>query len=51
MVFSLSGTYKSNPVIIGTYGEAGVGIQSLTEYYAVNNSTTTAPTSWSTTVP
>ena len=35
----------------GNVGDSGVGISSITEYYAVSSSNTTAPTSWSTTVP
>ncbi|WP_034810293.1 phage tail spike protein [Eubacterium sp. ER2] len=35
----------------GDTGEAGVGIKSITEYYAVSASNTTAPSSWSTSVP
>lgn len=35
----------------GATGSSGVGINSITEYYAVSSSNTTAPTSWSTTVP
>lgn len=39
----------SEPCIIGIYGQtgpAGTGINSITEYYAVSASNTTAPTSW-----
>ena len=35
----------------GDTGVAGNGINTITEYYAVSSSNTTAPTSWSTTVP
>lgn len=35
----------------GEAGEDGVGIKSITEYYAVSASNTTAPSSWSTSVP
>lgn len=35
----------------GDAGAAGVGIKSITEYYAVSASNTTAPTSWNTSVP
>ncbi len=35
----------------GDTGAAGVGIKSVTEYYAVSSSNSTAPTSWSTSVP
>lgn len=50
----------SAPCIIGAYGDTGAtgatgadgnGISSITEYYQVSTSNTTAPTSWSTTVP
>lgn len=35
----------------GKDGTDGIGIKSITEYYAVSASNTTAPTSWSTSVP
>lgn len=35
----------------GADGADGIGIKSITEYYAVSSSNTTAPTSWSTSVP
>ena len=35
----------------GATGSSGIGINSITEYYAISSSNTTAPTSWSTTVP
>lgn len=35
----------------GETGAAGKGIKSITEHYAVSSSNSTAPTSWSTTVP
>ena len=35
----------------GATGSSGIGISNITEYYAVSSSNTTAPTSWSTTVP
>lgn len=50
----------SSPCIIGAYGDTGStgatgdtgnGVSSITEYYAVSSSNSTAPTSWSTTVP
>lgn len=47
-------TSSTTPCIIGTYGSTGAtgnGISSITEYYAVSNSNSTAPTSWSTEVP
>ena len=52
-------TTKTNPVIIGVYGdkgqngaagEDGVGIVSITEKYAVSSSNSTAPTTWYDTV-
>ena len=50
-----SGTPVSTaPCIIGTYGDTGAtgnGISSIKEHYAVSASNTTAPTSWSDTVP
>jgi len=36
--------------IQGVKGDTGNGISSITEYYAVSSSSTTAPTSWSTTI-
>ena len=53
----------TKPCIIGAYGDKGdtgdtgatgadgVGISSITEYYQVSTSNTTAPTSWETTPP
>lgn len=47
----------STPCIIGAYGDkgntgaTGNGISGIIEYYAVSTSNTTAPTSWSETVP
>ncbi len=38
----------TTPVVIATYTVNGRGISSITEYYAINNDTTSAPTSWST---
>lgn len=48
---------STSPCIIGRYGQdgspgaAGKGISSITEYYQVSTSNTTAPTTWETTVP
>lgn len=42
------------PCIIGSYGDTGStgnGIKSITEHYAVSNSNSSVPTTWSTTVP
>lgn len=47
----------TTPAVLGHYGKDGTngtngrGISGVTEYYAKNNSTTTAPTSWSTSIP
>lgn len=56
----------TSPCIVGAYGDTGakgdkgntgdtgptgVGISSITEHYAVSTSNSTAPTSWSSTVP
>lgn len=35
----------------GQKGDSGVGIRSVTNYYAVSSSNTTQPTSWSTSIP
>ena len=35
----------------GAIGPTGVGIKSITEYYAVSTTNTTAPTSWVTSIP
>ena len=37
--------------VFGDKGDKGVGISSITEYYAVSTSNTKEPTSWSTSVP
>lgn len=51
---------QTTPCIIGTYGKDGapgspgangVGIKSITEYYQVSTSNTSAPSTWLTTVP
>lgn len=53
-------TSSTDPCIIGAYGDSGsdgssgkdgVGISSITEYYQVSTSNSTAPTTWQTTVP
>ena len=42
--------FNSDPVIISRYTEGGAGVQSITTYYALGTSTSTAPTSgWATT--
>lgn len=63
ITYTDNGTSSTTPCIIGAYGDKGAtgatgaagsdgadgkGIQSITEYYAVSASNTTAPTSWST---
>lgn len=40
----------TTPVIIARYTKDGKGVSAITEYYAINNSTVTAPTTWHTTV-
>ena len=37
--------------VFGDKGDKGIGISSITEHYAISTSNTTAPTSWSTSVP
>ena len=44
-------TSTINPVIIGVYGDAGVGINSVTVTYGVSTSASTQPTSWQTSIP
>ena len=57
ITYTDNSTTNTTPCIIGTYGEKGAngddgnGISSITEHYAVSSSNTTAPASWSTTVP
>ena len=60
ITYTDNSTSKTAPCIIGAYGDkgptgsagtAGVGISSITEYYQVSTSNTTAPISWVTTVP
>ena len=44
-------TYKNtDPVIIGMFSKDGVGIRSITEYYALSTSSTSVTGSWSTSV-
>lgn len=42
---------KSVPRVINQYTADGNGIASITQYYAVSSSNTTAPTSWQTSMP
>jgi len=54
ILYTNGGTVTTSPHIIGTHGETGAtgnGIKSITEYYQVSSSNTTAPTSWATTPP
>ena len=57
ITYTDNSTTNTTPCIIGTYGEKGAngddgnGISSITEHYAVSSSNTTAPASWSSTVP
>ena len=54
ITYTDNSTTKTNARVIGVYGENGTdgkGISSIVEYYAVNNSSTTAPTSFGTTIP
>lgn len=50
-------TASTAPCVIGVYGDTGEagsdgkGISSITEYYQVSTSNSTAPTSWQTSVP
>lgn len=57
ITYTDNSTMNTTPCIIGTYGEKGAngddgnGISSITEHYAVSSLNTTAPASWSSTVP
>lgn len=54
ITYTDNSTTKTNARVIGVYGENGTdgkGISSIVEYYAVNNSSTTVPTSFETTIP
>lgn len=37
---------KTTPAVIGTYGDDGRGIESITEYYGVSSDVNTVPTTW-----
>ena len=54
ITYTDNSTTKTNARVIGVYGENGTdgkGISSIVEYYAVNNSSETVPTSFGTTIP
>lgn len=60
ITYTDNSTATTSPCIIGVYGDkgntgntgaTGNGIKSITEYYQISTSNTTAPTSWVTTVP
>ena len=54
ITYTDNSTTKTNARVIGVYGEDGTdgkGISSIVEYYAVNNSSETVPTSFETTIP
>lgn len=56
VTYTDNSTSTTTPVIIGVHGEKGdkgdtVSVSSVTEYYAKSSSNTSAPSSWSTTVP
>lgn len=52
---SITVYYTSTGIVLngatGATGPTGVGIKSITEYYAVSTTNTTAPTSWVTSIP
>lgn len=39
-------TKKTTPAVIGTYGDDGRGIESITEWYGVSSDVNTEPTNW-----
>lgn len=52
VIYTDSTTSETEPVVIGVYGDTGVGISSVTEYYAKSSDSTTPPASgWATGVP
>jgi len=50
ITYSNGATTVTTPTIIGVHGSEGRGITSVLEEYAVGSSSSTAPTSWSTTL-
>ena len=44
-------TTLTTPCIIGVYGDSGIGISNIKEYYAVSTSNDVPPDEWSETVP
>lgn len=60
VIYTNGSTDSTDPCVIGAYGDKGQtgatgatgnGISSITEYYQVSTSNSTAPSSWLTTVP
>lgn len=51
ILYSDDTTVSTTPGVIGTYGESGRGISSITEYYILSTSASTAPTGWNTADP
>lgn len=48
--YSAGSASTTTPVIIARYTKDGKGISAITEYYAINNSTATTPSTWYTTL-
>lgn len=51
IIYTNNETISTDPCIIGTYGEDGKGISSITEYYGRSTSSSSQPSSWSETIP